>query len=475
MRRSTLKPMLVVECLVTDIGVDGMGVAKVDEKVVFVEGGMPGDRVQVQIYLNKVRYAHGRVVELLEPSVHRVNPVCQHFGICGGCKWQNMDYATQLVYKTKQVHDALTRIGGISLEGVQVDPALPAPEIYRFRNKLEFTFTNHRWLTKEELLRNKENPSTDFPIPGVGFHLSGRFERILHIETCYLMDEAADLIRNSFYNKALELELDFYDIRSRQGYLRNLMLRNTVDGQWMVLLSVSEDRPEDLARYMEALMLLLPQVQQWLYTINSKANDSLEGLDIQVYHGQNRITETLDGLHFGISATSFFQTNPGQALALYRTALDWCALQGDELVYDLYTGTGSIALFLARHASKVIGIEYVEAAVEDARRNAAANGICNAEFYAGDMTHLLNEDFYEAHGRPKVVVVDPPRAGMHTDVVEMLSKSNAERIVYVSCNAATQARDLRALNEKYRLVRFRPVDLFPQTAHIENIALLLRR
>ena len=406
MPRPNPKPMPVVECHVTDMGVDGLGVARVDEKVVFVEGGMPGDRVQVQIYRNKGRYAQGRVVELLEPSSHRVSPVCQHFGTCGGCKWQNMDYPTQLVYKTKQVHAALTRIGGLSLDGVIVEPALPAPEIYRFRNKLEFTFTNRRWLTRDELLQSQEQSSSTestthgFPGTGLGFHLSGRFERILHIEICYLMDEVADMIRNAFYQKAMEHSLSFYDIRSRQGYLRNLMLRNTIDGQWMVLLSVSEDKPEILLPYLEALRLLLPQVQQWLYTINTKVNDSLEGLEIQVYQGQNRLTETLDGLRFGISATSFFQTNPRQALALYRLALDWCALQGDELVYDLYTGTGSIALFLARHAAKVIGIEYVEAAVEDARRNAEANGIRNTEFYAGDMARLLNQDFYSAHGRP---------------------------------------------------------------------------
>ncbi|NDC73195.1 MAG: class I SAM-dependent RNA methyltransferase, partial [Sphingobacteriia bacterium] len=390
MPRPHPKPMPVVECHVTDMGVDGLGVARVDEKVVFVEGGMPGDRAQVQIYRNKGRYAQGRVVELLEPSSHRVSPVCQHFGTCGGCKWQNMDYPTQLVYKTKQVHDALTRIGGLSLEGVQAEPALPAPAIYRFRNKLEFTFTDRRWLTREELLQSQEQsatidaPTHGFPGMGLGFHLSGRFERILHIETCYLMDEVADLIRNTFYRQAVAMNLSFYSLRSRQGYLRNLMLRNTVDGQWMVLLSVSEDKPEILLPYLEALRPQLPQVDQWLYTVNTKANDSLEGLEIQVHQGQNRLTETLDGLRFGISATSFFQTNPRQALALYRLALDWCALQGDELVYDLYTGTGSIALFLARHAAKVIGIEYVESAIEDARRNAEANGIRNTEFYAGD-------------------------------------------------------------------------------------------
>jgi 23S rRNA (uracil1939-C5)-methyltransferase len=473
--------MPVVECLVMDMGVDGLGVARVDEKVVFVEGGMPGDRVRAQIYRNKGRYAHARAVDLLEPSAHRVNPICQHFGTCGGCKWQNMDYDTQLVYKTKQVHDALTRIGGLSLDGVSVEPALSAPEIYRFRNKLEFTFTNRRWLTGDEWAQSQEFSSSnqcsipEVPSTGLGFHLSGRFERILHVETCYLMDEAADLIRNAFYCKAIEFGLSFYDIRSRQGYLRNLMLRNTLDGQWMVLLSVSENKPEDLRLYFESLRPQLPQVHQWLYVINSKANDSLDGLDIQVYQGANRITETLDGLRFGISATSFFQTNPRQALALYRIALEWCALKGDELVYDLYTGTGSIALFLARHAAKVIGIEYEEAAVEDARRNAEANGIGNTEFYAGDMACLLNEGFLEAHGRPQVVVVDPPRAGMHKDVVQMLLKSGADRIVYVSCNAATQARDLQVMNENYRLERFRPVDLFPQTAHIENIALLLRR
>ena len=378
--------MPVVECHVTDMGVDGLGVARVDEKVVFVEGGMPGDRAQVQIYRNKGRYAQGRVVELLEPSSHRVSPVCQHFGTCGGCKWQNMDYPTQLVYKTKQVHDALTRIGGLSLEGVQAEPALPAPAIYRFRNKLEFTFTDRRWLTREELLQSQEQsatidaPTHGFPGMGLGFHLSGRFERILHIETCYLMDEVADLIRNTFYRQAVAMNLSFYSLRSRQGYLRNLMLRNTVDGQWMVLLSVSEDKPEILLPYLEALRPQLPQVDQWLYTVNTKANDSLEGLEIQVHQGQNRLTETLDGLRFGISATSFFQTNPRQALALYRLALDWCALQGDELVYDLYTGTGSIALFLARHAAKVIGIEYVESAIEDARRNAEANGIRNTGY-----------------------------------------------------------------------------------------------
>lgn len=468
MPRPKPKPMPVVECTVTGMGEDGLGVAKTETKVLFVEGGLPGDRVEVQVFRQKPRYMVGRVLRLLEPSSQRVEPVCRHFGLCGGCKWQNLAYETQLFYKAGQVRDALARLGGLDLSQVEIHEPLGAPRTYAFRNKLEFTFTNRRWLHAEEMGDESLNRN------GLGFHLPGRFERVVHLDECHLMHPLMNEIREAFYQTALEQNLTFYDVRQRSGYLRNLMIRNTTQGEWMVLLSVSEDQPSALAALMDRVHERVPAVQNLLYTVNTKANDSLEGLDIKVYKGQNRVVQVWDGLSFGISASSFFQTNPEQAEAMLRLVREWCGLKGHELVYDLYTGTGSIALFLARQAGRVVGIEYVEAAVQDARQNAISNQIYNTEFFAGDMAALLKREFFDAHGYPDVVVVDPPRAGMHADVVEALKGCGAERLVYVSCNAATQARDLQALSDTYRLLRYRPVDLFPQTSHIENLALLER-
>ena len=468
MPRPQPKPMPVIECIVTGMGEDGLGVAKTETKVLFVEGGLPGDRVEVQVFRQKPRYMVGRVLRLLEPSPQRVEPVCKHFGLCGGCKWQNLAYETQLMYKAGQVRDALVRLGGLDLSGVEVQEPLGAPRTYAFRNKLEFTFTNRRWLTTDELTNDELNRN------GLGFHLPGRFERVVHLDECHLMEPLMNEIRLAFFETAIEQGLTFYDVRQRTGYLRNLMVRNTTQGEWMVLLSVSEDNPETLKTLMDRVQERVPTVENLLYTVNSKANDSLEGLEIRVYKGQNRVVQVWDGLSFGISASSFFQTNPQQAEAMLGLVREWCGLSGQELVYDLYTGTGSIALFLAKQASRVVGIEYVQAAVDDACRNAEQNDIHNTEFFAGDMAALLNNDFFEAHGYPDVVVVDPPRAGMHPDVVEALKNCGAQRLVYVSCNASTQARDLQALSDTYRLLRYRPVDLFPQTAHIENLALLER-
>jgi 23S rRNA (uracil1939-C5)-methyltransferase len=493
------KALQEIVCQVSDMGVDGLGVARLDGKVYFVEGGLPGDKIKALVFRDKGRYAQARMVEVLEPSEHRIEPLCPHFGYCGGCKWQNLNYPTQLAYKSKQVYEALTRLGGFSLEEVVAEPALAAPAPYRFRNKLEFTFTARRWLLPQDFQAGSSKappgpseapepseapgpPGTsEAPgLPGLGFHLSGRFERILHIDSCYLMDEEVNLIRNTFYREAVSRGLTFYHPKTRQGYLRNLMVRNTKEGCWLVLLSVRDDNPELLKPYLLAVQntveqTLMPGSVQWLYTVNSKANDSLDGLEIEVFSGQNKLYESLDGLRFGISATSFFQTNPRQAEAMYRQVRDWCGLSGQECVYDLYTGTGSIALFLAPHAGKVVGVEYVASAVEDARQNALLNNIQNATFVAGDMAKILNTEFYLRHGYPEVVVVDPPRAGMHPEVVQTLLQSGASRIVYVSCNPATQARDLQGLSEQYRLERYRPLDLFPQTAHIENLALLVRK
>ena len=318
MPRPQPKPMPVIECIVTGMGEDGLGVAKTETKVLFVEGGLPGDRVEVQVFRQKPRYMVGRVLRLLEPSPHRVEPVCKHFGLCGGCKWQNLAYETQLMYKAGQVRDALVRLGGMDLSDVEIQEPLGAPRTYAFRNKLEFTFTNRRWLTTDELTNDELNRN------GLGFHLPGRFERVVHLEECHLMDPLMNEIRLAFFETAIEQGLTFYDVRQRTGYLRNLMVRNTTQGEWMVLLSVSEDNPETLKTLMDRVQERVPTVQNLLYTINTKANDSLEGLEIRVFSGQNRVVQVWDGLSFGISASSFFQTNPQQAEAMLGLVREWC-------------------------------------------------------------------------------------------------------------------------------------------------------
>lgn len=451
---------------VSDMAADGLALARENDKVYFLEGAVPGDVVDARVYRDKKRYAMARVTRLVQPSPDRQAAACQHFEHCGGCKWQNLSYDKQLFYKGKQVYDALTRLGKIDL--TEKVPVLGAQEAFHFRNKLEFTFSPNRWFTPEELA----DESLVKPQAGVGFHLPGRFDKVLHVNECLLMDDRMNLIRNHVHRLAEEQGLTRYNIREHHGFLRTLTIRHTTLDQWMVLLMVGEDQPDNLAMVLNSLATAFPWITSLLYVVNTKKNDTLYDQDVLVWSGKEVIEEQLEGLRFEISAKSFFQTNSRQALRLYEITRDYAGLTGEEVVYDLYTGTGSIAQFVAAKAKKVVGVEYVEAAVEDARKNAARNKIANCSFFAGDMKDLLNDDFVAEHGRPDVVITDPPRAGMHPDVVEMLCRLGAPRIVYVSCNVATQARDLDLMREHYRLVKYQPVDMFPQTAHVENVALL---
>lgn len=465
-KKKNKEPQYLEGAVITDMAADGLALARVEDKVYFIEGAVPGDVVNARVLRDKKRYAMAQMTELLTPSPQRIPAVCQHFDYCGGCKWQNLRYDTQLEYKGKQVYDALTRLGKLEL-GEQVRVYGSAQQ-YQFRNKLEFTFSPSRWLTPAELA----DESILKPQPGLGFHLPGRFDKVLHVEACHLMDDRANQIRNAVHDLAVAHGLTRYNVREHHGFLRTLTIRNTSLDQWMVLLMVGEDQPEALKLVMEHLQAQFPWIHSLLYVINTKKNDTLHDQEVLVWHGSAVIEEALEELRFEISAKSFFQTNSRQALELYKLTRDFAGLTGEELVYDLYTGTGSIAQFVAARARQVIGVEYVEAAVEDARKNAERNGISNCSFFAGDMKDLLNDDFLATHGRPDVVITDPPRAGMHADVVEMLCRIGAPRIVYVSCNPATQARDLDLMRDHYRLVKYQPVDMFPQTAHVENIALL---
>jgi 23S rRNA (uracil1939-C5)-methyltransferase len=465
-KKKNKEPQLLEAAVITDMAADGLAMARVEDKVYFIEGAVPGDVVNARVLRDKRRYAIAQITELVTPSPQRIKAVCEHFDYCGGCKWQNLSYPTQLEYKGKQVFDALTRLGKLDIQNpVRVYGSAQA---YAYRNKLEFTFSPNRWLTPAELA----DDSIVKPQPGVGFHLPGRFDKVLHVEKCHLMDDKANLIRNHVNQLANEHGLTRYNVREHHGFLRTLTVRNTSLGEWMVLLMVGEDQPEALKLVLDSLANQFPWINSLLYVINTKKNDTLYDQEVLVWKGSDVIVEALEDLRFEISAKSFFQTNSKQALELYKIARDFAGLTGNELVYDLYTGTGSIAQFVAAKAQKVIGVEYVEAAVVDARKNAEKNGLTNCEFFAGDMKDLLNDDFLATHGRPDLIITDPPRAGMHADVVEMLCRISAPKIVYVSCNPATQARDLDLMREHYRLVKYQPVDMFPQTAHVENVALL---
>lgn len=453
---------------IIDTASDGFGIARLGDKVVFVEQAIPGDVADIVIYQDKKKFGQARLSKLVEPSPYRIDPVCEHFGVCGGCKWQMMDYAAQLKFKEKQVFDALTRIG--HLEITERTPILGAEKTLEFRNKLEFTFTHNRWLTATEIA----DPNVEKPLAGLGFHLPGRFDRILQVDKCHLMDNRMNEVRNSLYQLVHDHKIPCYDIRGHNGFLRTLTIRNTSLDQWMVLVMFGQPNDVFIPMVMNHLQTVFPWITSLLYVINEKANETLDGQTVLTWSGESQIVERFEDIEYIISPKSFFQTNSDQALKLYQIAREMAGLTGKENVYDLYTGTGSIALFVAKHAAKVVGVEYVEDAVVDAHKNADRNGITNTSFFAGDMKDLLNDEFIATHGKPDVIITDPPRAGMHPDVVAMLNRLGAPRIVYVSCNPATQARDLDLMREHYRLVKYQPVDMFPQTAHVENVALLER-
>ncbi len=453
---------------IVDVGAEGKAIGKYNEKVVFVPFAITGDRVNIQLTKKRKNYYEGFVTQTLEYSPQRTEARCEHFGICGGCKWQHMDYRYQLYYKEKQVKDNLQRIAKVKLPPVQ--PILPSPAIYHYRNKLEFTFSNKRWITGY----SKELDFSKLNMNGLGFHLPKKFDRILDIRHCYLQETLSDKIRLAVKDYAISNGLTFYDVRNWEGLLRNLIIRNTIDGEWMIILSFLY---EDKAIYglLEFLKEKFPEVTSLMYVINPKKNDTILDLEVKLYAGKAFISEKMEDITFKIGPKSFYQTNSEQALRMYRIVRDFAGLSGAETVYDLYTGTGTIALFVARKAKKVIGIEYVEAAIEDARENAILNDINNTTFFAGDMVNVLDGEFIRMHGKPDVIITDPPRAGMHPKVVEQIIKAAPEKIVYVSCNPATQARDLSLLDTFYEVKKVQPVDMFPHTHHVENVVLLKRR
>lgn len=450
---------------VIDMADEGRALARYEGLVVFIDKAVPGDVVDVRIRKKHSSYLEAEVVELVEPSPHRITAFCAHFGTCGGCKWQYLDYSAQLQYKQKQVVDALTRLG--RLENPPVLPIMGSELTRHYRNKLDYTFADKKWLTRDEYTDRDQTGG-----PALGFHIPGRFDKVLDIDTCYLQPEPSNRIRLAVRDYAIEHQLPFMSLRNKAGMMRGLIIRNTLAGGLMVIVMVYEDRREELLGLLEHLAQHFPEITSLLYVINPKANDTFHDLEVHCYKGDSFITEEMEGLQFRIGPKSFFQTNPTQTLQLYRLAREYAQLKGTETVYDLYTGTGTIAQFVARSATKVVGIEYVKDAIADAEVNARLNGIGNTVFYAGDMKELLTDELFRKEGSPDVIITDPPRAGMHFDVVERLLQSNCPRIVYVSCNPATQARDIEMLSAKYDLIKAQPVDMFPHTAHVECVALL---
>lgn len=450
------------------IAAEGNAIARVDNMVVFVPYGAPGDVATVRLTRKKNSYAEGRIERLEEPSPIRLEPRCDHFGLCGGCRWQHLPYESQLQFKRQQVVDCLDRIAKVPHP--EVAPALGSEKIWDYRNKMEYTFSSKLWLTPEQM---KSGEIFD-DRRAAGFHIPGAFDKVLDIDYCHLQDAGiGNDLRNFIKQFGKENNLTFYDLRANQGLLRTLMIRTASTGDVMALMSFGEDDPKNIKKVMQAIADKFgDRIKSLLYVVNLKANDTFGDLDIHTFRGTPYIIEEMEGLKFRVGPKSFYQTNSDQALRLYSVARELADLKGDELVYDLYTGTGTIANFVARHARKVIGIEYVPEAIEDAKVNSSVNGIDNTLFFAGDMKDVLNDEFIAAHGHPDVMIVDPPRAGMHQDVVDVILRAEPARIVYVSCNPATQARDLQLLDAKYEIIAVQPVDMFPHTAHIENVVAL---
>lgn len=472
MARKKKELPLLEKITITDVAAEGKALAKVNDLVVFVPYVVPGDVVDLQVKRKKNHYAEAVAVKFHEYSPVRAVPFCQHYGICGGCKWQCLPYTEQIKYKQKQVTDNLTRIGKIELP--EISPIIGSEKTEFYRNKLEFTFSNKRWLTEEEV---KEDVKYD-QMNAVGFHIPGAFDKVLAIEKCWLQDDISNQIRNAIRDYTYEHNYSFFNLRSQEGMLRNLMIRTSSTGELMVLLQckIVEESEMDLMKQLLAFVAeRFPQITSLLYVVNNKCNDTINDLEVMVFKGNDHIFEEMEGLRFKIGAKSFYQTNSGQAYNLYKVARNFAGLTGKELVYDLYTGTGTIANFVSRQAKKVIGIEYVPEAIEDAKVNSAINGIDNTLFYAGDMKDILTQEFINQHGRPDVIITDPPRAGMHDDVINTILFAEPQRIVYVSCNPATQARDLSLLDAKYKVMAVQPVDMFPHTHHVENVVLLEKR
>ena len=466
LRRKRKLPVLE-QIEITDVAAEGKSLARIDNMVLFVKNLVPGDIADIQVVRKRKKYMEGVAVKIHHKSAERIEPECKHFGICGGCKWQQLPYSKQLEYKQKQVTDSFERIGKVYSSTIQ--PVIASEETYYYRNKLEFTFSNSRWLTPEEI--NSENVIENKN--AYGFHVPGRHDKVLQINKCHLQPDPSNMIRDSIGKYAMEKGYTFYDVIHHTGLMRNLIIRNTSLNEWMVIVCFGEHDEEKTGDIMEFIKTNFPQITSLYYVINEKKNDTIGDLDIQLFCGKEYILEKFENCTFKIGPKSFFQTNSKQALNLYRITRDLAGLRKDELVYDLYTGTGTIANFVADKCKKVVGIEYVPEAIEDAKENSIMNNIENTVFYSGDIREILSDEFMRDNGKPDVMIIDPPRAGMHPDVTNKVLNSGASRIIYVSCNPATQARDIYILSEKYKVDLLQPVDMFPQTHHIENIARLV--
>lgn len=467
------KPFPILENVtITDIAAEGKSLVRINDMVVFVPWVIPGDVVDLQILRKKHSYAEAEAVRMVSPSPLRREPVCGHFGVCGGCKWQMLPYEEQLKFKQRQVHDQLSRIGKVELP--EFRPIMGSVKTLEYRNKLEFGCCNKRWLTKEQVASGFKYDNMN----GIGFHITGAFDKILPIEKCHLMDDLHNRIRNDIRDYAFRHDLTFYDLRNHTGMLRDIIIRNSNTGEWMVIIQFHFDDTRDELRAILLLKFLAdnyPEITSLMYVDNQKLNDTIGDQEVKMFKGKDHIYETMEDLKFKVGPKSFYQTNTEQAYHLYCVAREFAGLTGDELVYDLYTGTGTIANFVARQARLVIGIEYVPEAIEDAKENSRINSIGNTLFYAGDMKDILVDDFISGHGRPDVIITDPPRAGMHPAVVQTIINAAPRRIVYVSCNPATQARDLQLLDAAYCVKAVQPVDMFPHTPHVENVVLLERK
>ena len=460
---------LLEKVTITDIGAEGNALARVDNLVVFVPMLIPGDVVDIKVIKKRKKYLEGRVTKFHEYSADRIKPRCIHFGVCGGCKWQHLPYKLQLHYKEKQVKDNLTRIGKTELP--VINPIIGSEEIYMYRNKLEYTFSHKRWLTKEEVISDTKFEKED----ALGFHIPGLFDKVLDIKECHLQPDPSNSIRNAVRQYAHDKDLQFFDLREQMGFLRNIVIRNSLEGNVMVIMVFFHEDVEQRTGLLDFLASQFPQITSLMYVINSKRNDSLNDQNPVLYKGEDHLFEEMDGLKFRIGPKSFYQTNTRQALVLYRVAREFAELSGNEVVYDLYTGTGTIANFISAYAKRVIGIEYVDEAVQDAKINSEINNLHNTSFIAGDMKDILTESFFTLYGKPDVIITDPPRAGMHEEVIKIIAGAAADRIVYISCNPSTQSRDIQLLSNNYYVAAVQPVDMFPHTHHVENVVLLRRR
>ena len=470
MARKKTDKIIFEHVAVLDAGAKGVSVAKAEDgKIIFIPNVVPGDVVDVQTFKKRKAYYEGKAIQFHKLSEHRVDPVCEHFGVCGGCKWQNMNYSQQLFYKNNEVYNNLKRIGKIALP--EFEPILGSEKQFFYRNKMEFSFSDSRWLTENEIQNQDEITNKN----ALGFHIPKMWDKILDISKCHLQEDPSNAIRNEIKEFAVKNDISFFNARNHGGLLRTLMIRTASTGELMVLIQFYKDDKTKRELLLNFITDRFPEITSLLYVINGKANDTLYDQDIKLFRGRDYILESMEGLQFSINAKSFYQTNSDQAYELYKIIRDFAGLTGEELVYDLYTGTGTIAQFVSKKARKVIGVEAVPEAIADAKENAKRNNISNCEFFVGDMKEVFNADFIEKHGKPDVIITDPPRDSMHAAVVEQIMRIAPEKVVYVSCNSATQARDLALMDSLYKVTRVRPVDMFPQTHHVENVVLLEKK